>query len=94
MLHTLPHLHTGQPRDQAQTVPRLGCSLAAGELCPVCCVLCVGGSGSLAEGQWHLGEVSDRFLQPSVLSHKANGGVAMQPAERRIGNHGITESLV
>lgn len=82
------HLHTEQPRDQAQTE----CCLAGRDLCPGYCVLCMGGSGNLAKGQWHLGGGSDRFLQPSALSHKANGGVAMQPGERRMENHGITAS--
>lgn len=59
---------------------------------PVCSVLCMGGGGNLAKGQWHLGEGSDRFLQLGALSHKANGGVAMEPAERRMQNRGITAS--
>lgn len=46
-------------------------------------VFCVEGSRHLAKGQWHLGEGSDRFLYPSVPSHKVNGGVATEPAGRR-----------
>lgn len=91
MLH-MPPLHTEQPRDQTQIVPRPPCPLASVGLCPVCSVLCMAEGGNLEKGWWHLGEGSDRFLQPSVLSHKANEGVAMEPAERRMENHGITAS--
>lgn len=37
----------------------------------------------MAKGQLHLGKGSDKFLHPSIPSHKANGDVAREPAERR-----------
>lgn len=57
--------------------------LARGGRCHACSVFCMEGGEHLAKGQWHLGEGSDRFLYPSVPSHKTNRHAAMEPAERR-----------
>jgi len=50
--------------------------------CHTSSVFCMEGGGHLAKGQQHLDEGSDRFLYPSVPSHKANGGVATESVER------------